>query len=102
MAEFAIPSPPRYPPAMTTINISLPESLRDHVSKRVADGGFANASGYVRALIREDRERLARARLEQLLLEGVQSGEPVAATDAYWEDLKAEIREQIVSDLKSA
>lgn len=75
-----------------TMNISLPELLRDHVHKRVTEGGFANASDFVRTLIREDRERQAKAELELLLLEGVRSGEAQEATDAYWDALKAEIR----------
>jgi len=78
-----------------TMNISLPEALRDHVQKRVTEGGFANASDFVRTLIREDRERQAKETLELLLLEGVRSGSPEEATDAYWADLNDEIRAAI-------
>jgi antitoxin ParD1/3/4 len=74
-----------------TMNISLPEALRDHVQKRVAEGGYSNASDFVRALIRQDRERQARERLELMLAEGIRPGEPEEATDAYWEALKAEV-----------
>ena len=75
-----------------TMNISLPEALRDHVHQRIAEGGFANVSDFVRALIREDRERQAKAKLELMLIEGVRSGEPEDATGAYWDALKDEIR----------
>ncbi len=75
-----------------TMNISLPEALRDHVHQRVAEGGFANVSDYVRALIREDRERQAKAKLELMLIEGVRSGEPEEASGAYWDALKDEIQ----------
>jgi antitoxin ParD1/3/4 len=40
----------------TTLNISLPEALKEHVQKRVAEGAFSNASDFVRALIRLDKE----------------------------------------------
>jgi antitoxin ParD1/3/4 len=43
--------------ATTTLNISLPEALKEHVQKRVAEGGFSNASDFVRALIRLDKEQ---------------------------------------------
>ncbi len=43
--------------ATTTLNISLPEALKEHVRKRVAEGGFSNASDFVRALIRLDKEQ---------------------------------------------
>ncbi len=75
-----------------SMDISISEALRDQVQKRVAEGGFANASDFVEALIREDREREANKRLEALLLEGVQSGGTEEATDAYWNALKAEVR----------
>ncbi len=60
--------------------------------------GFANASDFVRTLIREDRERQAKKQLELLLLEGVRSGEAEEATDAYWDALKAQIRETVSSE----
>lgn len=41
----------------TTLNISLPEALKEHVQKRVAEGAFSNASDFVRALIRHDKEQ---------------------------------------------
>jgi putative addiction module CopG family antidote len=41
----------------TTLNISLPEALKQHVQKRVAEGAFSNASDFVRALIRLDKEQ---------------------------------------------
>lgn len=65
------------------INISLPEHLSEYIEKRVAEGGFTGAEDYVRSLIAEDCERQAKAKLEQLLLDGLKSGEPVAATEGY-------------------
>jgi antitoxin ParD1/3/4 len=41
----------------TTLNISLPEALKEHVQKRLAEGAFSNASDFVRALIRLDKEQ---------------------------------------------
>ena len=43
--------------ATTTLNISLPEALKEHVQKRVADGAFSNASDFVRGLIRLDKQQ---------------------------------------------
>jgi antitoxin ParD1/3/4 len=41
----------------TTLNVSLPEALKEHVQRRVAEGGFSNASDFVRSLIRLDKEQ---------------------------------------------
>jgi antitoxin ParD1/3/4 len=77
---------------MTTMNVSIPEALREYVDERVVEGGFANVSDYVRALIRDDRARRAKALLESKLLEGLASGPAEEATEAYWKRLEAEVR----------
>lgn len=53
---------------MATMNISLPDELRGVVEARVESGLYANASDYVRALIRADQEnRDRKARLMAIL-----------------------------------
>jgi len=42
---------------MVTMNISLPEKMKKRVRERIARGSYANASDYVRDLIRKDIER---------------------------------------------
>lgn len=42
---------------MPTMNISLPESLRDFVERQVGPGGFSSSSEYMRDLIRRDQAR---------------------------------------------
>jgi antitoxin ParD1/3/4 len=43
---------------MATMNISLPDELKAHVEAQVRSGQFANASDYVRNLIRYDQREL--------------------------------------------
>lgn len=57
---------------MATMNISLPDPMREWVEHRVRDGQYANVSDYVRDLIRHDHER--QQNLERALIEGEQSG----------------------------
>lgn len=69
--------------AVDTINFSLPEVLKQFVDVRVSTGGYGSASEYLRELIRRDQEEQRRSRerkehLEALLLEGINSGEPIA------------------------
>lgn len=73
---------------MTTMNISLPESMRAFVEQKVSQGGYSTASEYVRELIREDQKRAAQQRLEALLLEGLDSGPAREMTDGDWEELR--------------
>ena len=43
---------------MSTMNISLPESLKAFVDEQVARRGYGTSSEYVRELIRKDQDRV--------------------------------------------
>jgi antitoxin ParD1/3/4 len=58
---------------MQSMNISLPEPLKQFVDLQVASGRYSSASEYVRELIREDERRWAEDRLEALLLRGLEA-----------------------------
>lgn len=75
---------------MTTVTISLPESLKDFLSQQVRTRGYGNVSEYFRGLLREAQAKQAKARLEALLLQGLEGGEDVPLTRKFWKDLKAE------------
>ena len=66
---------------MDSMNISLPSALKAFVDGHVAEGHYATASEYVRELIRNAAKAKAQARLEDLLLEGLE-GEATEWTDA--------------------
>jgi antitoxin ParD1/3/4 len=70
---------------MNDLNISLPESMRTFVDEQVTHGGLSTASEYVCQLIRADQKRTAEKRVEALLVEGVQSGDAVPVSGAWWE-----------------
>lgn len=76
------------------MNVSLPESLRKFAEERAAKG-YSSVSEYFRVLLREDQKRLAQERLEQLLLEGLDSGEPIEVTPEFWRDLRKEVSERV-------
>ena len=71
--------------AMSTMNISLPDGLREQVEARIDSGGFGTSSEYVRALIRRD---LARQSLRALLVEGAESRVVAVADAAYFARLR--------------
>ncbi len=61
---------------MATMNISLPDSMRDWVESRLATGLYANNSYYVRDLIRQDKLRISKLdALQQAITAGLESGE---------------------------
>lgn len=56
---------------MTTITISLPDSLKTFVDSQMVDKGYGNVSEYFRGLLREAQAKEREAHLEALLLEGL-------------------------------
>ena len=58
----------------TSMNISLPDPLKEYVQERVAEGEYSTPSDYMRTLIREDMRRRAADWLERALLAGLNSG----------------------------
>ena len=80
---------------MTTLNISLPKAMRVFIDEAVARGEYSTASEYLRQLIREDQKRVAQDRVERLLLEGLESGEPVEISDEWWQRKKAVLSKRL-------
>jgi antitoxin ParD1/3/4 len=78
---------------MTTVTISMPESLKDFVDRQLATKGYGNVSEYFRSLLREAQKKEEESRVEALLLQGLAGGEDIAVTPEFWRDLKAEARE---------
>lgn len=57
---------------MATLNVSLPDEMRFWIDQQVASGKFANASDYIRDLIR--RNQTERETIQLALIEGELSG----------------------------
>jgi antitoxin ParD1/3/4 len=72
---------------MSTMNISLPDSLKSFVDEQVARRGYGACSEYVRELI-QDRQRL-----RDLLLDGAASPATMGADDAYFDGLRDRVRQ---------
>ncbi|MGV6809304.1 MAG: type II toxin-antitoxin system ParD family antitoxin [bacterium] len=76
---------------MATMNISLNDQLKGFVQERITQTGFSNVSDYIRSLIREDQQRYQQQRLEQLLLEGLDSGKAEQINEQFWQNLQQRI-----------
>jgi antitoxin ParD1/3/4 len=74
---------------MTTMNISLPDSLKDFIDDQVNQRGYGTSSEYVRELIRKDQDRL---HLRTLLLAGATSAQTKPVDRAYFDNLRRKAR----------
>ena len=79
---------------MMTLNVSLPDALREFVETRVAEGRYSNADDYLRDLVREDQRRNAQDHLDALLQDGLASGPAAPMTAQDWQDIRAEVRKR--------
>jgi antitoxin ParD1/3/4 len=74
---------------MSTMNISLPDSLKDFVDQQVNERGYGTSSEYVRELIRKDKDRL---QLRGLLLAGAESAPTEPVDEAYFDRLRRKVK----------
>ncbi|HYW80071.1 MAG TPA: type II toxin-antitoxin system ParD family antitoxin [Thermoguttaceae bacterium] len=79
---------------MDTMNIALPQSMKQFVQQQVAKGGYSSVSEYIRQLIRTDEKEQLRAALEVEILKGLGSGDSTVMTDQDWRQIRSEIRER--------
>jgi antitoxin ParD1/3/4 len=60
---------------MVTMNVSLPDAMKQWVEAQTNDGRYSNSSDYVRDLIRRDQERRDKiAHIQALVSEALDSG----------------------------
>ena len=79
---------------MSSLIVTLPESLKSFIDARVAEGGFASVDEYVSGLIQADQDREDWRRVEGLLLEGINSGSFEIDPEEYWETKRRKIIEK--------
>ena len=75
---------------MSTMNISLPETLKTFVDEQVSQRGYGTSSEYVRELIRKDQDRL---KLRGLLLDGAASNPAAPADASFFDGLRDRVRQ---------
>ena len=77
---------------MQTMNISLPDPMKQYVEEQVTTGAYSSASEYVRELVRADQKRQAKEELEQTLLGALTSGDPIDVTPQMIEQVRERLR----------
>jgi antitoxin ParD1/3/4 len=77
---------------MATMNISLPDPMKEFIETQTSKEGFGSVSEYLRSIIREVQKRQAKQELEAKLLEGLQ-GPSVVMTREDWDSIEREALE---------
>lgn len=82
---------------MSTMNISLPDSLKSFVDEQVGQRGYGTSSEYVRELIRKDQDC---QQLRKLLMDGAASAPTAPVDAAYFEGLRERVRQGLADDMQ--
>jgi len=79
---------------MTSLNISLPEALKQYVEGQVASGDCGTPSEYVRELIRQDKERRLHTLEQDLIAAAKGSKIEIPVADLRRKGLVAALRDR--------
>lgn len=79
---------------MATMNISVPDPMKDWVQSQVNAGAYANTSDYVRDLIRQDQENRSKLKaLQNAITAGIESGASDKSFDQIINQVRKELKE---------
>lgn len=79
----------------TNMSISLPVRMKRSIQEVAREDYYGTPSDYIRSVIRDDLKRRDQEKLEQMLLDGLNSGKPVEMTPQKYEKLRKDLRSRI-------
>ena len=78
---------------MATMNISVPDPMKDWVQSKVNTGTYANTSDYIRDLIRKDQKNSSQIeKLQAAITAGIESGVSDKSFDQIIEQAREELK----------
>ena len=84
------------------MNISLPRHLKKWVERQVVEKGFGTADELVLDMLRREKVRETRQRIDDRLLAALDSGESTPMTGKDWERIRAAGRKRFQLRHKTA
>jgi antitoxin ParD1/3/4 len=89
---------------MTNLTISLPDSAQAYIATQISSGKYTTADEVLAALIAQAQQQAddalsgpehlqiqSRSHLDELLTEGLESGDSIEVTDEWWEAKRANL-----------
>ena len=77
---------------MATMNVSLPNAMKQWVEQQAQSGRYSNSSDYVRDLIRQDQDKAAKiANMQTLVTEGITSRTGTRTMDQLLDTAKQQV-----------
>jgi uncharacterized protein YoaH (UPF0181 family) len=76
------------------MRVKVSKKIKALIEKRAA-AEDCSPGKFVESLMRQKLQQEEKARLDQLLKEGLASGEAIVVDDAYWRDVEAQVKARI-------
>lgn len=67
---------------MVEIKLSIPEDLLAFLERQTIKNGFRSTDDYLCNLLKGEQEKVG---IEGMLIEGLESGEPIKVNDDWWD-----------------
>ena len=67
-----------------SILVQLPDTAQSFIDEQVAAGRFASPSEFIVDLVEQARRKATIERVDQLLIEGLESGPPIEVDRDWW------------------
>ncbi len=81
---------------MATVSLNLPEELQQFVDGQADAGQFDGPAEYIEALI--ERAKNGKEKLESLLIEGLDSGDPIPLDADEWSRIRRDVEQRISNE----
>lgn len=78
---------------MNQVLVNLPDDLQHFVASEVTTGKYSGPAGYIEALVA--RAKAAKLKTEDLLAEGLDSGEPIPLDKGEWARIRADVKQRL-------
>ncbi|OUC16100.1 MAG: hypothetical protein B0A82_03280 [Alkalinema sp. CACIAM 70d] len=83
---------------MTQITIALSDQAQAYLEEQLARGIYATADELITALILAEKQRQGKQVLNAMIREGLNSGEPIAVTDGWWETQREQMLQEAIGE----
>ena len=80
---------------MQTVNVDIPDSLKEYVQQQVAECGYSSISDYLCNLLQADRLRKERQAIEAEVLRAIECNEFIPLTDEVWDQMRETLNERL-------
>ncbi len=82
---------------MASLTVTLPEHTSECIELLVSRGAISDATTYLEDLVLQDWLRRNEKRVEDLLIEGLNSGPSTPFTSHEWDDMKQRLRDRLAA-----